>query len=104
MCRSRFSAFRRSLCAIGLLSLFLAAPSPGLAAASAFSARSRVSSSDFVSLDDAGMLDPRGPGGALPMTDFLRPAPGGNLVDVGVDLGLPFEGTAPDIGPFEHTP
>lgn len=61
-----------------------------------------VDESDFSSVDDAGMLGPRKPDGGLPETTFLRPAPGGGLVDAGVDLGLPYEGVAPDIGPFEN--
>ena len=62
-----------------------------------------VSDEDFASLDDAGMLGARKPDGSLPDTDFLKPVPGGDLVDVGVDVGIPYEGSAPDIGPFEYT-
>ena len=59
------------------------------------------SESDFVSLDDTGMLGPRQADGGLPTPEFLKLAQDGNLVDVGVDVGLSFEGSAPDIGPFE---
>jgi len=38
---------------------------------------------------------------ALSRSDFLRPAPGGPLVDVGEDLGEPFSGSAPDLGAYE---
>lgn len=33
--------------------------------------------------------------------DFLRPSSTGGAVDVGVDVGLPFEGAAPDVGALE---
>jgi len=36
--------------------------------------------------------------------DFLKPTAGGNLVDAGADVGLSYEGSAPDIGPFEYSP
>jgi hypothetical protein len=62
-----------------------------------------ITEDDFVGLDDAGMLGPRKPDGGLPEPDFLRPALGGNLVDVGVDVGISYEGSAPDIGPFEYS-
>lgn len=60
-----------------------------------------VSPADFISLNDAGMLGPRQADGSLPETDFLRLVPGSALVDAGVDVGLPFHGRAPDIGPRE---
>jgi hypothetical protein len=60
-----------------------------------------VTPDDFVSLDDAGMLGPRKDNGGLPETNFLQPAQGGKLIDAGVDVGLSFQGSAPDIGPFE---
>ena len=62
-----------------------------------------VTPDDFVSLDDAGMLGPRKDDGGLPEPDFLKPAPGSKLIDAGVDVGISFEGSAPDIGPFEYT-
>lgn len=62
-----------------------------------------VSQTDFASLDDAGMLGPRRPDGGLPEPDFLVPAPESVLIDAGVDVGIPYEGSAPDIGPFEYT-
>jgi len=34
--------------------------------------------------------------------DFLRLAPGSTLIDAGVDVGLPYESAAPDLGAFEH--
>jgi len=61
-----------------------------------------ITEDDFVGLDDEGMLGPREPGGGLPEPDFLKPALGGSLVDVGVDVDIPYEGSAPDIGPFEY--
>ncbi len=61
-----------------------------------------VSECDFISLDDSGMLGPRKADGGLPEPDFLKPANGGNLVDAGVDVGISYKGSAPDIGPFEY--
>lgn len=45
---------------------------------------------DFMSLDPADLE-----------TTFLRLAPGSGAIDVGVDVGLPFKGKAPDLGAFE---
>lgn len=62
-----------------------------------------VSEADFISLDDGQMLGPRKADGGLPDLDFLKPAQGSELVDTGVDVGISFEGSAPDIGPFEYS-
>ncbi len=60
-----------------------------------------VTEDDPVNRDDSGMLGPRREDGGLPLTPFLRLVPGSDLIDTGVDVGLAFMGTAPDIGPFE---
>lgn len=62
-----------------------------------------VMETDILSLDDAGMLGPRREDGGLPEPDFLKPVETGQLVDTGIEVGLVFEGDAPDIGPFEFT-
>lgn len=64
--------------------------------------RLTLSARDFVTLNDKGMLGPRGPNGSLPRTGFLHLARGSRLIDAGVDVGQPFEGKAPDIGCFEY--
>ena len=56
---------------------------------------------DFVSLDDAGADGPRAPDGGLPELDFLRLAPGSDLIDRGTDVGLEYDGAAPDLGAYE---
>jgi len=62
-----------------------------------------VSTDDFVSLDERLLTRPRKPNGELPDIDFARLAPGSDLIDAGVDTGLPFNGSAPDLGAFEST-
>jgi len=57
---------------------------------------------DFVSLDEGELVRPRQPDGGLPAVDFMHPVQGSALIDAGVNVGLPFQGTAPDIGAFEH--
>lgn len=59
---------------------------------------------DFLSVDPSFALASRRDEGGLPETPFLRPAPGGRLVDKGVDIGCPFSGAAPDLGAFESPP
>ena len=49
----------------------------------------------------AGMASARQSDGSLPVLPFLRLAPGSGLIDKGVDVGLSFAGTAPDLGAFE---
>ena len=49
-----------------------------------------LEASDFQSLDPAEIE-----------TLFLRLAPGSGAIDAGTDVGLPFSGTAPDLGAFE---
>ena len=70
---------------------------------------------DFVSLDDPsmtvtgqdlstipGMLGPRNANGSLPDVDFLKLKANSQVIDKGEDVGLPFVGSAPDLGAFEY--
>ena len=60
-----------------------------------------VSESDFIGLDGSQLMGNRKADGSLPDIDFLHLAPGSDLIDAGVDVGLPYTGKAPDIGAFE---
>jgi hypothetical protein len=63
-----------------------------------------VNGADFLSLDDTIARGPRNPDGSLPISNFLRLVSDSNLIDAGTDVGLPFNGTAPDLGAFEYSP
>ncbi|MDZ7332326.1 MAG: right-handed parallel beta-helix repeat-containing protein [candidate division KSB1 bacterium] len=60
-----------------------------------------VTAEDFLSLDANLAAAPRKPDGSLPDIDFLHLATGSDLIDAGVEVGLPFSGNAPDLGAFE---
>ncbi|MGD0754928.1 MAG: T9SS type A sorting domain-containing protein [Bacteroidales bacterium] len=60
-----------------------------------------VSDNDFIGLDGTQLMRMRKADGSLPDIDFLHLAPGSDLIDAGVDVGLLFSGNAPDIGAFE---
>ncbi|WP_051605456.1 Ig-like domain-containing protein [Sediminibacter sp. Hel_I_10] len=60
-----------------------------------------TNASDFVSLDMELLAAPRGVDGSLPNIDFLFLVAGSDLIDAGIDVGLEFNGSAPDIGAFE---
>ncbi len=53
---------------------------------------------DFISLDWTEMLRPRKDDGSLPDIYFLKLRAGSDLINSGTDVGLPFFGTAPDLG------
>lgn len=61
-----------------------------------------ITSADFVSLDTTGVTGAR-TAGTLPVLDFLKLASGSDLIDAGTDVGLTYEGTAPDLGPYEYS-
>jgi len=42
--------------------------------------------------------------GSLPDISFMHLAAGSDLIDAGTDVGLPYNGNAPDLGAFESTP
>jgi hypothetical protein len=60
-----------------------------------------VTPADFLSVDTAGVRGPRKADGSLPDVAFLHLAPGSPMIDSGTDLGIPFNGSAPDLGAFE---
>ena len=60
-----------------------------------------VSDADFASLVDSELTAPRKADGSLPDITFLHLAAGSELIDSGTDVGLPYLGGAPDLGPFE---
>jgi hypothetical protein len=60
--------------------------------------------SDFVSLDTAGIRGPRKADGSLPDIVFMHLNPLSPFVDAGTVVGLPYNGSAPDLGAFETTP
>lgn len=57
---------------------------------------------DFKSLDISQLTGPRQADGSLPEITFMHLVSGSDLIDKGVDVGLPFNGAAPDLGAFER--
>jgi len=64
-----------------------------------------VTDEDFVELGYdaiyAQLTAPRKPDGSLPDITVFHLVPGSDLVDAGIDVGLAYNGKAPDIGAFE---
>lgn len=60
-----------------------------------------VSDADFLSVSSAGSDGARQANGSLPVLNFMKLAGGSDLIDKGVNVGLPFNGAAPDMGCFE---
>ncbi|MBR1427331.1 MAG: hypothetical protein IJ581_07775 [Paludibacteraceae bacterium] len=56
---------------------------------------------DFLSTDTTQFLTPRLADGSLAQGTLLRLATGSDLIDAGVDVGLDFTGSAPDLGCYE---
>lgn len=61
-------------------------------------------SSDFASIDTTGVSSARQSDGSLPIINFLRLSEGSRLRDAGTDVGIPYSGSAPDMGAFEYAP
>ena len=61
----------------------------------------KVSAADFVSLDISQLVRPRKADGTLPDITLLNLVAGSDLIDAGLDVGLPYIGNAPDIGAYE---
>lgn len=60
-----------------------------------------VSAADFQSLDTTEITAARQADGSLSEGQLLRLANGSKLIDAGVDVGLTYTGTAPDLGCYE---
>ena len=60
-----------------------------------------VTAADFQSLDSMQLLNARQTDGSLPDIGFLHLAAGSALIDSGMVVGIPYFGTAPDLGAFE---
>lgn len=57
---------------------------------------------DFVSVDMDLLTSERKSDGSLPDIDFFKLVSGSDLINKGVDVGIPFIGVAPDLGTFER--
>ncbi len=62
-----------------------------------------LTDADFESLDTAGVTGPRNADYSLPKLKFLHLAKGSQAIDKGTDVGIPFAGTAPDMGAYEYS-
>jgi uncharacterized repeat protein (TIGR02059 family) len=60
-----------------------------------------ASSGDFAGIDATELMGPRKSDGSLPDITFMHLVPGSDMIDAGVDVGLTFNGSAPDLGAFE---
>lgn len=56
---------------------------------------------DFASLDVELVLEERQADGSLPQNLFMQLVENSDLIDAGVNVGLPFSGAAPDLGCYE---
>ena len=63
-----------------------------------------INAADFESLVDTIARGPRRSDGTLPASGFLHLATDSDLIDQGTDVGLPYSGTAPDLGAYEALP
>lgn len=60
-----------------------------------------VTAADFASLDTTVATNARNADFTLPTNNLFRIAAGSDLIDRGLNVGLPFNGSAPDLGAFE---
>ena len=60
-----------------------------------------VSTADFVSLDLSKATLSRNADGSLPVTELFRLKTSSLLIDAGINVGLPYNGSKPDLGAFE---
>lgn len=60
-----------------------------------------ANASDYVSLNTDLLTSSRKSDGSLPNIDFMKLISGSDLIDSGIDVGITFNGAAPDLGPFE---
>jgi hypothetical protein len=60
-----------------------------------------VTDEDFKSIDPLQLVRARKSNGNLPDIDFMHLVAGSDLIDAGIDVGLPYWGEAPDMGAFE---
>lgn len=64
-----------------------------------------IQASDFVSLDSTGLMATRQANGSLPnnacYNNFLHLDSLSSAINSGIDVGIPYNSTAPDMGPFE---
>ncbi len=74
---------------------------PPASCPAAYSAGGKVCVPSTDATSFAGMASARQADGSLPVLPFLRLAAGSDLIDKGQDVGLPFLGSAPDLGAFE---
>jgi hypothetical protein len=59
-------------------------------------------SADFVSIDPCSAYGARKADGSLPDINFMHLATGSDLINGGTYVGLPYHGSAPDLGYFEY--
>jgi uncharacterized protein YjdB len=57
-----------------------------------------LTNADFISLDSTGISGARQNNGSLPKIDFLKLTGTSDLINAGVNVGLPYYGSAPDLG------
>jgi len=60
-----------------------------------------VTDADFKSLNTSLLLTERNSDGSLPVTDFLQLTSPSKLINCGTNVGIPYVGTAPDLGSCE---
>ncbi len=60
-----------------------------------------ANAADFQSISAIGVDGPRQADGSLPVLPFMKLQPGSDLIDKGINISLPFNGTAPDLGAYE---
>ena len=60
-----------------------------------------ATNADFTSVDTSLLKSKRKSDGSLPDIDYFKLVPGSDLRNAGIDIGQPFNGSAPDLGPFE---
>jgi len=63
--------------------------------------QANVVSDNFISTDDIVISGQRNIDGTIPDSDFLKLKNYSIFIDSGVDVGLPYNGVAPDFGAFE---
>lgn len=61
-----------------------------------------ITVNDFQNLDLAALTKPRKADGSLPDIQFMHLKAGSQLIDRGVEIGLPFQGKYPDLGYSEY--